>query len=418
MLNRSGLAEMWGNLRVRQATTLYVASFAGIPLSVVTSIVFTRFLGPQGYGDFSFLDSLFDFARIIFPAGFFYAANRALVLNNDRQKAREYYGAALVYLFLLFAVMAAAMLVYGLLDPNLASKGLDRFFLLLLPFGWIFLLMPYFDNMLHADNRIRDLAATRLLPKLVTFSAAIIIYFLMHNYDGNRLAIIWPVYLLAFLAVYVLVFWRIRISFRNLKQRMSSILHHHRSYGIHLYVGALFSAGAVSLTGILISYFSDDNSGVGFFALAIAISRPLALIPGVIATTWFKDFSTQARISQRLFITTLLLSLIAFAALLLLAGPFVRLAYSNEFAPVIPLTYLAGAGMLFYGLGSFFNRFLEARGFGKLIRNTHILMGTALLVLNILLIPKHGTTGAAVAMIVASMIYLAGMWSGYMKAGK
>ena len=61
---------------------------------------------------------------------------------------------------------------------------------------------------------------------------------------------------------------------------------------------------------------------------------------------------------------------------------------------------------------------LEARGFGKLVRNTHILMGTALLVLNILLIPQHGTTGAAVAMIVASLIYLAGMWSGYMKAGK
>ncbi len=409
---------MWGNLRVRQAATLYAASFAGIPLSIVTSIVFTRFLGPQGYGDFSFLDSLFDFARIIFPAGFFYAANRALVLNNDHNKAREYYGAALVILLLLFAAMAASMLIYGLLDPNLEAKGLRTFFLLLLPFGWIFLLTPYFDNLLHADNRIHDLAATRFLPKLVTFSAAIIIYFLMNNYAGNRLAIIWPVYLLAFLLVYLLVFWRIRISFRNLRQRMSTIFQHHQSYGIHLYAGTLFSAGAVSLTGVLISYFSDDNTGVGFFALAVAISRPLALIPGVIAVTWFKDFSKQTRISNRLLIIMLLLSILAFAVLLMLAGPFVRFFYIDDFTPVIPLIYLCSVGMLFYGLGSFFNRFLEAHGFGKLVRNTHILMGVALLALNLWLIPKYGPAGAAVAMVVASVIYLAGMWSGYIRGRK
>lgn len=409
------ITSLWDNLRIRQATTLYAASFAGIPLSIVTSIVFTHFLGPRGYGDFAFLDSLFDFARIIFPLGFFYAGNRALVLNNDPKKAREYHGATLAILFVLFAVMGVVMAAYGLVDSNLAEKGLDSFFLYLIPFGWIFLLTPYFDSMLHADNRIHELAATRFFPKVVTFSIALVIYFLLHDFGGNRLAIVWPAYLGAFLLVYIMVFVRIRVSFRNMRSRLRTIMHHHRTYGIHLYVGTLFSTGSVALTGILISYFSDDNTGVGFFALAVAIARPLALVPGVIAATWFKDFSRQQRISPRLSGITVLLTLAAFITLLLLAGPFIRFFYSDDFLPVIPLVHLAGIGMLLYGLATFMNRFLEAHGHGKTVRNVFIVTGLTLLACNLLLIPGYGATGAAVSMAIGSGVYFSGMGWGYWK---
>jgi hypothetical protein len=64
----------------------------------------------------------------------------------------------------------------------------------------------------------------------------------------------------------------------------------------------LFYAGSLSLTGILISYFSPDNTGVGFLALAFAISRPLELVPNAIATAYFKDFSTQKALSVGLLI--------------------------------------------------------------------------------------------------------------------
>ncbi len=407
------ITSLWDNLRVRQAVALYVASFAGIPLSIFTSIVFTRFLGPQGYGDFAFLDSLFDFARIIFPLGFFYAGNRALVLNHDKQKAREYYGATLIILFLLFVLMAVVMMGYGLTDSNLAEKGLDRFFLYLVPFGWVFLLTPYFDNMLHADNRIHELAATRFFPKVVTFAVALVIFFLLQEFQGDRLAIVMSAYIGAFLVVYLLVFVRIRASFGHLRTRLRRIMHYQRDYGIHLYVGTLFSVGSAALTGILISYFSDDNTGVGFFTLSVAIARPLALIPGVIAATWFKDFSQQTHVSVRLTAITLILSVTAFGALLLLTSPFIRFFYSDDFLPVIVLVYLAGVGMFLYGLASFFNRFLEAHGQGKTVRNTFVATGIVLLVFNLLLIPGHGATGAAVAMIIASTVYLAGMIASY-----
>lgn len=412
---RINITELWNNLRIKQAATLYLASFAGIPLSIFTSIVFTRFLGPQGYGDFSFIDSLFDVAIIIFPAGLFFAGNRALLLNKEPAKAREYYGATLVYLFLVFLLMTLFLVGYAFLDPNLKAKGLDRFFLMLLPAGWIFLLRPYFDNMLHADNRIHDLAATRFLPKVFTFIAALMIYYFATEFTGNRLSVMWAIYLFAFLMVYLFVFSRIRLSFRYLGRRMREVRTHHRNYGIHLYVGNLFSAGAVSLTGILISYFSADNTGVGFLALAVAIARPMALIPGVVATTWFKDFAGRSSIPGRLTSITLLMSLGGFVVLYLLAGPFVRFFYTDAFLPVIHLARLAGIGMGLYGLGDFHSRFLEAHGQGKSVRNIHIIMGLTLLFGNLLLIPPFDVTGAAIAMILAASVYAGGMWYHYVK---
>ncbi len=417
MLYRLNFTDLWSNMRVKQTATLYAASFAGIPLSIVTSIVFTRFLGPQSYGDFRFLGSLFDFAIVVFPLGLFFAGNRALVLNNSMAKAREYFGATLVYLFLLFFVMALVLTFYALVDPNLAAKGLSTFFLFLLPFGWIFLLEPYFATMLPADNRINDLAATRFLPKVVTFAIAIIIYFFGREFEGSRLAITWFAYLAGFLSVYVLVSVRIKLSFANLFRRMQEVWSLHRSYGIHLYTGMLFSAGAIALSGILISYFSDDNTGVGFYALSVALARPMALIPGAIAAAWYKNFATETHISTRLLVGTLLLTVLALGALVLLAGPFVRFFYSHHFLPVIPLVYIAAAAMTCWGLGGFFSRFLEAHGRGKAVRNAHIAMGLTLVAGNLLLIPSMGATGALIAMAVAKTLYLVGMFGAYKMAG-
>jgi O-antigen/teichoic acid export membrane protein len=405
--------RLWGNLRVRQVALLYAANLAGIPLALVTSIIFTRFLGPRAYGDFAFLDLIFDFGKIIFSLGFFYAGSRAIVLSNDPKKTREYYGATLLILFLLFGLMACFMMAYGLIDSNLQEKGLTNFFLLLIPFSWIFLLIPFFDTTLKADNRVNALAATRFLPKVFLFLAALVVYYLLANYGGNRLAVVWSLYLTVFFLVFFIILVRIRVSFSNIKPRMKEIWQYNKGFGVHIYTGGLFYAGSLSLTGILISYFSPDNTGVGFLALALAISRPLELVPNAIATAYFKDFSTQSALSVRLLILTSLLSLGVLLFTWLLIGPFIRIFYSEDFLPVINLVYPISAAMLMHGMAGLLNRYLEARGKGKYIRNTYMVTGLTLLVANLLLIPGMAETGAALAMVFSGIVYLSVMSAYY-----
>jgi len=405
-------AEIRDNLRIRQVALLYAASLAGIPLALVISMVFTRFLGPQGYGNFAFLESIFNFGMIIFTFGIFYAGSRAIVLNDQPERTGEYYGSTLIMLVGLFLLMAVCFTGYGLLDPNLREKGLTTFFMVLIPFGWVFLLNPFFDTVLKADNRIKALASVRFFPKVVLFAGAAGIYFLLPAFGGNRLAIVWSLYLLANVVVFLTVLTRIRISFSHWSQRIPEIWRHTRRFGLHIYSGGLFYAGSLALTGILISYFSPDNTGVGYMALAIAISRPLELVPSAVATAYFRDFAAQAALPKRLAAVTLLLSLTGLAAIWLLIGPFIRVFYSADFLPVVQLVFPVSAGMMLHGLSGLLNRYLEAQGRGKAIRNTYIITGLTLVSANLLLIPTHGTTGAAFALFLSGVVYLAVM-TGY-----
>lgn len=406
---RAFLSRSSRSPRVQQVATLYAANFFGIPLALVTSIVFTSFLGPQGYGDFAFLDSIFEFGKIIFTFGFFYSGSRAIVLNHQLRKTREYYGASLVILLVLFLIMSVFFVGYGLLDNNLQEKGLTRFFLLLIPFGWIFLLMPYFDTLLKADNRIRALAATRFLPKVILFAGALVIYIALEDYAGSRLGIVWALYLTAFFLVFFVVLLRIRVSFRSVRRRIMELWLFNKKFGVHIYTGGLFYAGSLALTGIMVSYFSVDNSGVGFLALAIAITRVLELLPTAIATAYFRDFSTQKSLSLGLVSITVLLGIGGLLLTWVLIGPFIRIFYSADFVPVIALVFPVSTAMLLHGMAGFLNRFLEARGQGKAIRNTYMITGITLVLSNLVLIPRFLETGGAYAMLLSGVVYAAVM---------
>lgn len=407
--------SLWSNLRFRQVMLLYAANLAGVPLALVTSIVFTRFLGPEGYGNYAFLDTIFEFGKTIFTLGFFYAGSRAIVLSNKEQKVREYYGSTLIILAGLFVMMSIFFIGYGLFDPNLREKGLTSFFMILIPFGWVFMLIPYFDTVLKADNRINTLASTRFFPKVILFAGAISVYFLFREFEGNRLAVVWFIYLSAFVVVFMLVLARIRVSFKNARLRIVEIWEQNKHFGLHIYTGGLFYAGSLSLTGIILSYYSPDNSGVGFLALALAICRPLELIPSAVATAYFRDFATQSSLSVRLLGATVMLSIAGLLLTWLLIGPFIRTLYSDAFEPVIMLVFPISVAMVLHGISGLLNRFLEARGYGKAIRNTYVITGITLVLSNMLLIPLYAVAGASLAMLISGVVYISVMGFYYWK---
>jgi O-antigen/teichoic acid export membrane protein len=190
---------------------------------------------------------------------------------------------------------------------------------------------------------------------------------------------------------------------------MAEVWSYTKSFGFHVYLGSLIGVGMSQVSYILISYFSTANTGVGYFALALAFASPLKLIPNTIATTYYKDFSVLEKIPLKLTITTLALSATALIFLFLLIHPFVTYFYGIEFLPVIRLTYIAGLGMLFYGMADYFNRFLGARGKGILLRNSAFIVGIVILISNFLLIPEWAEKGAAIAYLISGGTYLTAM---------
>ena len=397
------------NHRAKQVISLLAVNVLVIPLSFVSNIFITRFLGPIGFGDFKFLLYVINFSLVLFNFGFFQAGNRALVLNKDPEKGREYYGSMLVILAGLFLIIAISLFGYALVDNNINEKGLRTMLISIIPFSWIFLLVTYFEVLFQADNRISLLAKSRLFPKIIFFISILILYLFYFNYVGNRLKIIWIILLGTYFIGFLSIIYKVNPSFKNVKTRITEIWFFNKTYGFNVYFGALFNVGFSALSALLISYFGINNSGVGFYSLALTIAEPLAFIPNVIATTHYKDFSTRTSIPKRLILITIAVTFSALALIWLLVGPFIKYFYGPEFNSVISLTFIVSLGVILNGFADFFNRFLGSHGQGKALRNSAIIVGCFIMVSNITLIPLLGEWGAAYTLVFSALIYVLNM---------
>lgn len=397
--------KYWNNPKVKQILMLFSVNLVGIPIGVLTSIVLTHYLNADDYGNYQFLDGFFLFTITIFILGFFQAANRALVLNKDKDKAREYYGATLVILGGLFLLMSLALVIYCLLDRNLQQKGLFKVLLYSIPFGWAYLLINYFEVLFQADNRMNLLAISRLLPKITLLIGAVFIYFFLQHTHLNKLAIAWGIYLGGMLVVSLYVLYKIKPSFKDLKANIAEIWSFNKTFGFHVYIGSVVGVGIAQLTGVVISYFGQNNSGVGFYALALALANPLQFIPNTIATTNYKEFALHDTIPRKLTQTTLLLTFSALVVLWVLVPYFIKIFYPSKFESVVFLNFVVSIGTALYGMADYYNRFLGAHGYGKLLRNTAFIVGILILVFNFTLIPYFGVKGAAYTRLLGGLSY-------------
>jgi O-antigen/teichoic acid export membrane protein len=403
------------NIRFRQVLSLFSVNVLVIPISFISNIIITNYLGPVSFGDFKFIINVFNFSCVLFNFGFFHAANRALVLNSDPGKAREYYGAMLIVTATIYFLMSLILVFYAFFDHNIQEKGLRLSLLWVIPFAWTFMLNSYFEIMLQADNKINLLAQSRIVPRITFFLSVVGLYFFLRNSQVNKLGLIWTCFLSTQIFGYLYILYRIGPSFRNLKTRVIEIWRYNKAYGFNVYSGALFDTGFEHLGGLLIGYFGFDNAGVGFYALALTIAEPLSFIPNVIATTHFREFAQRESISKNLLLTTIGIAVIGLVATWVLVGPFIMFFYSPKFYPVITLTYIVSIGVLFNGFGDFFNRFLCSHGQGKALRNSAIIVGVLLVVMNITLIPAFLEKGAAYTRICSGFAYFAIMFLFYRK---
>src|SRR5690554_36136 len=394
------------NPKANQVIRLFSVTLITIPIGIVTSIFLTQFLGPEKYGDYNFIASIFNFSIIIFTFGFFQATNRTLVLNHNKERAKEYYGASLIILGGLFIIMSLFLLLYGIFDENLKQKSLQKLFILTIPVSSIFLFMRYFETLFQADNRIKLLAQSRLMPKVIFGVATLILFLFFKDIPMDKLGTLWVIFFCTQALAYLYIIFKINISFKHFEKRSKEIWMYNNTFGLNVYLGSLFAVGFSTLTQVFIGYFGTVNSGVGFYSLALVLSMPLAFIPNTIATTHYKERSESNEIPKKLLLITLGLSGVALLAIWMLVPPFVLLFYGEEYVSVIKINFIVSFGVILYGMGDFFNRFLGANGQGKALRNSSFFVGAGLLIASLLLIPKWGEYGAAYAKLIAGAVYL------------
>ncbi len=395
------------NKHLRQSVTLMFWNFLSLPLALVTNIVITRYMGATSYGDYLYVQKVFDFAYIILGLGVAQSINRAVLLAKDEKSTREYYGSGYLCLLMVYGIICVALYAFTFISPNIRGKGLFDIMLCVIPFSLIHYTMNYYEQVLPASNKITELIIQRYAPRIGLFILTLALYYIVKKVDLeiSPAVVVWSIFWGTQLLVYLYVFKRIKPTFTNVKARAKEIIKIDKEFGIQVYFGNLFSTAFTALMPIFLSFFGENNAGVGFYSLSLQLSQLLSFIPVVVATSHYKKFAEYKSIPRKLMTTTFLISSAAMLFLWVIVTPFVKIFYTPEFSPVIYLTIISSVGTLLYGISDFFSRYLMAQGKGKPLRNSSFIVGFTTLAMSVALIPWIHETGAAITHAAAGLIY-------------
>lgn len=383
----------------QQIATLYVSTLGGVLLGVLASIVNTRFLDPADYGDVRYVQNIINFVATFLIFGYFLSGARLMALSDDRQYVGRVKGMMIIILALACIVLSIAMPVNYFLHTDRPAVAL--LFLVSMPVCFYPLLLNYIDQTAQGDNQIGHLAAARILPYLVYVPIGYAFYTYYGATPTKMVLLQWGIYS----AIYIGIIIATKPLFRKLKPIWKKLNEQNRSYGIQLYIGSLVMVSTNYLAGISLGYFNKDNSEVGFYTLALTVTTPLAALPAIVGTAYFKKFAKQSSIPTKVILYTVALTATSCILFILLIHPIVEFLYSERYAVVGTYASILSIGFCIHGLGDMFNRYLCSHGQGVSVRNASIANGVFKVLGHTGLVALFNTNGAIATTIICDVVY-------------
>lgn len=390
----------------RQVLVLYAATFLGAVLNFVASKVNTDVLDTVAYGNVRYVMNIVQLLSWVVLFGWYMSGSRLLALSDDKKRSARIRGMLINYLLISAALLLVGTAIAGVMHSG--QPELRMLFVCALPVCFYPLLTNYMNTTAQGDNHIFRLALARVLPVLCFIPAALLVY---RRFGADSRMVLWLQWGICS-AVLVAIIISTRPSFHNLKPLYNELRQENRSYGIHLYLGSLAMVATNYLSGVTLGVFNDDNANVGFFTLALSLAQPISYLPGIVGTTFFKQFVHQSRIPRRVLLITLAITVLSCVGFVLLIGPVVSL-YDESYRVVARYAAWLAVGFSVHGVGDMVNRYLGSHGQGRSIRNSSFACGAVKITGSVLLVWLWNVEGAIVTAILSSMVYTFSLYLNY-----
>lgn len=383
----------------KQVVMLYTSTLMGVFMGVLCSIVNTRFLNPAEYGDVRYVQNIINFVATFLLFGYFLSGARLMALSNDRNYVARIKAMMLIILVTACLLLSMAMPVNYFLHTE--RPQVAWLFLLSMPVCFYPLFQNYIEQTAQGDNQIGLLSLARLLPHLIYVPIGYAIYSTFGATSERMVLLQWGLYS----AIYLVIIFATKPLFHHLKPIWKKLNEENRDYGLQLYIGSIVMVSTNYLAGISLGYFNEDNSEVGFYTLALTVTSPLAALPAIVGTTYFKKFATQPAIPQKVITITVGLTITTCFIFILLIHPVVEFLYTDRYAVVGTYASILSVGFCIHGLGDMFNRYLCSHGQGGAVRNASIANGVFKLLGYTFLVWLFNTNGAIATTIICDIIY-------------
>lgn len=398
----------------KQVALLYSTSVLGLLLGVTVSVLNTRYLSPVEYGDVRYVQNIINFVSSLLLVGYFTSGSRLLAISDDEQRKRRIRGIMCVILAITIIIVMLSMLVMSLYTNIVDKPNLSYLFLVAVPVCGNVLMLNYVNTTAQGDNHILRMSIARLLPSLLYCGIAFLIY---HFYGATPARMLLLFNGLAIITLFFIIV-STKPSFEDLKGSFKILNEENKAYGFNVYMGGLVAVSTQYVAGITLGAFCEDNANVGFYTLALSLSAPMAMLPGIVGTTHFKKFSRTRKIDSKVLKASVGITVLTLVLFLVFIKYIVGFLYNDSYGSVSTYASVLAFGTSFHGFGDMFNRFLGSHGRGKEIRNSAIACGITSIAGYLILVYYFSIIGAIITRIAGSLVYLVCMIIYYRKYTK
>lgn len=395
--------------------------FGGRTIHLLTSglllILLTRILGPEGYGLFALAISVLTASRIFSEFGIPWSAGTYITQFRDESKDRAATVVVESGMILLLTAAITSLLVLslsGVIASILSEPAIST--LLAVGAGIVFFSTVHTFNrhVLQGYDDVRSSAVVHSLQGILTvvFVSGLVIY------DPSPLSAIVGYTLAYAVAVVagVVVVGKVATLTEFVSTGRSEIRKKVARYSVPLAVTRLSEVVDGQVDVLLVGYFVNPT-GVAFYALGKQISRSVqapaqsigfALSPTYGARKATGDLETATAIFEESLSKTLILYVPASAGIFVIADPAVPVVFGDSYTGAIPIVQILSLFVFFVSLIAISDYAIDYLGRA---RSQAILKGVTSIgnvVLNLILIPVLGVTGAAIATVITTGAYATG----------
>ena len=375
---------------------LFTGNVVAAGFSFVVSVYLARYLGPGEYGRYSVVFAYLSMFHVVAGAGIDTILIRELSIDPERKNLLASQAILLRSLLSLSAVGISWLIL-----PFFGYDDDVRTWVHIASLGLLFGVRSTVAALFQASLRVADYA----LPELalaILFNLALLLAII------GRVPVAFLIVLqtanLGFLLVAFFVVARVRMELRLRLVIDLPICRRLLSEALPIFFTGFFISVMFRIDQLLV-YRILGSTSLGMYSAVVRIAEALNMIPVIYVTVVYPIMCSAHASSREYFLKVYRRSMKYMAAIIvplafgatLLSGNIVQTIYGAGFVPASRAFALLMWAEVFVFLGTIFGNAFNAMGMQRYIM-IYSGVGTAVnIILNLLLIPRYGITGAAIA---------------------
>ncbi len=386
-------------------------------LSFLTLMLIARALGPEGQGKYSLLTSLSRTFLYFLSFGL----NVGLVYSFGKDKS-ERQNISKTYFILILSLAGIAFVSSQLFMYTFQSsvfKNINQGSLLVASISvgvWFF--NSYSSSILSGLEKFKDIAIANFLQSLMLTCGIIVLWATDSLFLSSGIGIfLTSLIFLLFYNLYVLYKSDFRVNFFK-SQFKKSILVNNLNYSLKSYLGSITEFLIYRVDIYFIAYFLSKLE-LGVYVIAVNLVERIWIFSESLERILFSKLvnmeseqEKKNKISILVIKTNFMISLGCGFFLAVVSDLFIRVFFGDEYSGSVFYVYVLLPGVILQGTSRIFKKILEANSYTGTNAKAAILCMCLNIVLNLLLIPKLGAMGAAVASTIAYTIYFVSLLIG------